>query len=68
MFSSRDLVLDMFEYLDLSTSMVKFYPEVSQLKVKKIQMPTAHCTGNRHQRYVYSCQGHAKVLHGCSNF
>jgi len=29
MFSSRDLVLDMFEYLDLSTSMVKFYPEVS---------------------------------------
>jgi len=41
MFSSRDLVLDMFEYLDLSTSMVKFYPEVSQLKSKKD--PTAHC-------------------------
>jgi hypothetical protein len=64
MFSSRDLVLDMFEYLDLSTSMVKFYPEVSQSKVKKIQLPT----GKRHQRYVYSCQGHARVLHGCSNF
>jgi len=40
MFSSKDLVLDMFEYLDLSTSMVKFYPEVPQFKSKKD--PTAH--------------------------